>query len=365
MRVSQQAASRRSCTVGEFKSEGTAVAMVRIAIMVTLVSCVFMGNHTADAATGRPSVAEYVRVESSTDVVDVLYRYGHNDASSSGAYGVNTSAPRSAWFIEEQRAGGVDVIAGALRHDRALIAEGLKMFHWGLARQASNGSFPGSAWPFHGVAFFLTEAAPALLFLLHSSYSEQFAKEAVWEKARMRKAAYAMVRSVGGAGKIDDTTKNHRQFEAAIALGATGVLTHDKTLTHWSTLYAWKGIRMERKSGVMPEDGGHDSGYQALGMVDATKYLELVARGSLYSALYGALAKGESWELSRIEPDGSVNQSGDTRTVGCKEQNTAGACKTVFYAPIFSALARWAAISGDARFATASQSVWHRSGYGG
>src|SRR5947209_7001979 len=198
------------------------------------------------AASAPGGVQAYVRVESSTPVVNVLYRYGHNDPASSGAYGVNVTAPRSAWYIEEQRAGGTDVIAGVIRHDPSLIAEGLKMFHWGLDRQAKYGSFPGSTWPFHGVAFFLSEAAPALLFLNDSSYASQFRGEVQWETPRMRRAAYAMVRSVHGAGHIDDPLKNHRYYEAAIALGATGVLTGDGTLKNWSTQYAWKGIHMER-----------------------------------------------------------------------------------------------------------------------
>jgi len=96
----------------------------------------------------------------------------------------------------------------------------------------------------------------------------------------MQKAAYYMVRHVGGPGKIDDRTKNHRFYEAAIALGATGILAGDHTLVNWSKAYARIGIRMERTDGVMPEDGGHDSGYQALGMVNASRYLQLVATGT-------------------------------------------------------------------------------------
>jgi hypothetical protein len=114
----------------------------------------------------------------------------------------------------------------------------------------------------------------------------------------------------------------------------------------------------------MPEDGGHDSGYQALGMVNASRYLELVATGNLYRALSRALQRGEEWELSRVEADGSINQAGDTRTVGCKERNTSGQCKTVFYAPIFSALAHAAVIQHDLRFARAANLVWQRSSYG-
>src|SRR3954451_24486933 len=136
----------------------------------------------------------------------------------------------------------------------------------------------------------------------------------------MRRAAYYMVRRVGGPGKIDDPIKNHRWYEAAIALGSVGVLTNDSTLKNWSTRYAWHGVHMERSGGIMPENGGHDSGYQALGMVSASRYLALVATGDLHAALTTALQRGEAWELSRVRSDGSINQAGDTRTASCKEK---------------------------------------------
>ena len=323
------------------------------------------GSVTFAARSSAPGSAPFVRLESSAPVFDVLYRYGQTVPDASGAFGPNTNAPRSAWLLEYQRAGGTDVIAGVLRHDPHLIRMGLLMFSFGFKREAPNGSFPGSATPFHGTAMFLSEAAPALVFLQSSAYGPQFSATVARDARAMRRAAYFMVQSAGGPGKIDDHVKNHRWFEAAMALGATGVLAGDRTLVQWSTVYARSGIRMERPDGVMPEDGGHDSGYQALGLVSATRYLELVARGSLHRSLYGALQRAETWELSRVSSDGSIDQSGDTRTAGCREHDPAGRCKTVFYAPIFSALAHWAAVSGSSEYARAAHNVWVHSGYGG
>lgn len=334
--------------------------MRRALMVVLIVGMVLIWPLGVSASAGG-----LIHLESSPPVFDVLYKYGQVEGQPDGAYGANVHASPHAWYIEEQRAGGVDIFDGVFRSDPSLIAEGLKILHYGLAREAANGSFPGSAWPFHGTALFLSETAPALLALKHSPYESQFGSELRWETVRMRRAAHEMIALVGGPGKIDDTTKNHRYFEAAIALGAVGVLAGDKTLRQWSTIYAWHGIHMERPNGVMPEDGGHDSGYQALGMVNASRYLVLVASGSLHRALYAALAKGEAWELSRIAPDGAVNQAGDTRTVNCEEHSPSGSCKTVFYAPIFSALAHWAAITNNGRYERASYQVWLHSGYGG
>jgi hypothetical protein len=309
----------------------------------------------------KPGPNALVWLESSTPVVDVLYRYGQAIGAAGGAYGANVRAPRSAWYLEEQRAGAVDIYDGILRDDPGLISEGFHIFHFGLARQAPDGSFPGSAWPFHGTALFLAEAAPALIFLEQSKYASQFQRELHWDIARMQRAVPYMVHEVGGPGRIDDISKNHRRFEAALALGATGLLTGDHTFITWSHLYARQGIRMQLPDGVMPENGGHDSGYQSVGLSYAIQYTVLLSSGSLRSALLEAIRKGETWELSRVRPDGSINQAGDRRTLNCVERGPNGACKSVFAIPIAGALARWSTLNGNERYAAAARSVWARA----
>lgn len=310
-------------------------------------------------SAGAPSgVRAYLRVESSQPVFNVLYRYGRVDAAPNGAYGPNATAPASHWYVEYQRAGATDVISGVLRGDRGLVGEGLRIFHFGLAREAPDGSFPGSVWPFHDPAMFLAEAAPALLVLKYSSMAESFQAELGWQTSRMWRAARHLARLAGAPGRVDDPTKNHRFFEAAMALGATGVLAGDKGLQRKSAVYAREGIRMQQPDGIMPEDGGYDSGYQALGMVHAARYLELLAPGALRQSLFTALRRGEAWEISRVRSDGTVDQRGDTRTSGCRERDPAGRCKTTFYAPIFDALARWSVIAGDTRYERVAYRVW-------
>jgi hypothetical protein len=174
----------------------------------------------------------------------------------------------------------------------------------------------------------------------------------------MQLAEYYMVRSVGGAGHIDDHTKNHRWFEEALALQATGILNGDGTLQRWARVYAAHGINMARPDGVMPEDSGHDSGYQALGLTFAIRYLELSGQSNQSNPLYQVIKRGEEWEISRVRSDGSVNQAGDTRTAGCKERDPQGHCKSVFVATIFQALARWAVVANDEHYQRIALDVW-------
>jgi hypothetical protein len=136
------------------------------------------------------------------------------------------------------------------------------------------------------------------------------------------------------------------------------MLNGDGTLQRWARVYASHGIAMAHPDGVMPEDGGHDSGYQALGLTFAIRYLELSGQSSQSSPLYQTIQRGEEWELSRVRSDGSVIQTGDTRTAGCKERDPEGHCKSVFVATIFQALARWAALTGDLHFQRIALDVW-------
>jgi hypothetical protein len=303
-------------------------------------------------------VQSFLKMEESQAVFNVLYHYGKVKAAAGGAYGPNLTAPKTAWYVEYQRAGNVDVTAGVLHRDASLVAEGLTMFHFALLREARNGGFPGSFTPFHGTAMFLAESVPSLIVLRYSPMQSRFASELAWETSRLRRAARHLVQVVHGVGKIDDHTKNHRFYEAALALGSVGVLADDPTLIRWSRTYAQEAIAMERPGGIMPEDGGHDTGYQALGMTYAMRYLTLVATGSLARSLRNTIAAGAAWELSRVHADGTIDQTGDTRTVDCKERNPVGQCKTTFYDPIFSALAHWSVISGDSRYERAAYFVW-------
>ncbi|GAC1324808.1 MAG: hypothetical protein NVSMB22_14010 [Chloroflexota bacterium] len=305
-----------------------------------------------------PGVRAYLSQETDPALFRVLYQYGQAIAASNGAVGPNISAPRSRWYLEYQRAGGLDVIAGVMRGDTTLIDRGLLMFRYGLDREATNGDFPGSMWPFHGTAMFLAEAAPALLVLSHASENQHYAREIAWQVAAMHRAAHRMVRRQGGPGHIDDGTKNHRFFEAALALEAVGTLAHDAQLQRWATVYARRGIAMERPTGVMPEDGGHDSGYQAVGLTDAIRYLALTSGRAISSRLHAAVQRAEEWELSRVHPNGSIDQTGDTRTVGCRERDPQGRCKSAFYAPIFNALTRWGIVAADTRYERAALDVW-------
>ncbi len=316
------------------------------------------------------AVKRFLRVETSPGVFNVQYHYGHVDPAPNGAYLNNVAAPRSAWYIEDQRYGDTDVIAGILHDNVTLIRTGLKMFDFSLKREAPDGSFPGSFGLFHGTAMFLASASPAMLVLqswnrLDTRMGTAYRRHLAWEKVRLRRAARHMLNSYWNKpGHIDDQGKEERFFEAAIALAATGVLTGDRLLETRSHAYALAGARMTQPNGVWTENGlsgrcCHDSSYQGIGLNYATRYLELLPHGPLYKAVYAAVSKGEQWEISRVRGNGTVVTLGDTRTTECSERDLAtGHCKTVNLEAVFSSLMRWGVITDNTQFRDVALKVW-------
>jgi hypothetical protein len=315
-------------------------------------------------------VKRFLQIETSPGVFSVQYHYGHVDPAPNGAYLNNVTAPRSAWYIEDQRYGETDVIAGVLHDNVTLIRTGLKMVDFGLKREAPNGSFPGSLGLFHGTAMFLASASPAMLVLqswnrLDTRMGTAYLKHLAWEKQRLRRAARYMVNTYWNKpGHIDDQGKEERFFEGAIALAATAALTGDKLLQDRSHAYARAGVRMTQSNGVWTENsvGGrccHDSSYQGIGLKYGTRYLELLHSGPLFKKVYPAVSKGERWEISRVRSNGTIVTLGDTRTTGCSERDqTSGACKNVNLEAVFSSLMRWGVITDSSHFRTVALKVW-------
>lgn len=318
------------------------------AMLVLVVALLLLGSNTmvatvagahvqqeppiAISSSWPPGIQRFIRAEESDPMLSILYRWGLVQAGRGGCYSPNCGTSSQSWQVEWQRMGFRDVIGGVFHNDASEVETGLKIFGFAFHREASNGSFPGSTGPFHGTAMFLAEAAPALIVLKYSAMSNEFAKRVTSQSHAIRRAARYVYFHGRHIEKIDGGSTD-RFFEAALAFEASGLLSQDKKLQRWSKQYARGGIRRGRPNGRLPEWGGHDVYYQALGMVDACRYLLMMHRGPVHSSLYNVLVKGERWEAGRVGPDGTVNDAGDTRS------------KHPFPYSVVSSFARWSAIA--------------------
>ncbi len=253
-----------------------------------------------------------------------------------GAVGVNAAweaGTSSSWYIELQRTGADYIQAGIQQENDAMIRYGVLIFNWGFAKQAADGSFPGTGDPFHSVSLFVESAAHATLLLkqyhpvtytadatyytnLVASYTQKLHAAALWLTQP----------SIAAAGQQFDAPYTHRRWLLAAALGQTAKLTGDSTLASAGVPYVTNGLSLQWANGVNPELGGYDVEYQCAGILFAEHYYPYCANASLQTQILHMITLGLQWEMSRLDVKGNLDSSGSTR-VGV-ERNRDGSLKT-------------------------------------
>ncbi len=263
-----------------------------------------------------------------------------------GANGVNAQWEHGSgpgMYIEEQRHGEEAIMAGVIDHRPAVWRLGLREFQWGFAHEGPGGDFPSTQDRFHSTSFFVEGVAHLILVLRTAANSgialprhllpplESFLP-------RLHAAAGWMASpAVWTTGLADDAPYTHRRFLVASAVGLTGELTRDPELLSRGREALMLGIRAQRPGGVDPELGGHDSSYQARGLVYAEQYLAWIPGAP--RSLRRAIARGLRWERTRIRPSGRVSIAGNTRVNGRMVDHNGP--KKVAYAMVARALAWW------------------------
>ena len=286
--------------------------------------------------------------------------------SKTGAYGkVNQEFERTKqgkWWIEEQRYGRDLINAGIARKDPKKIENGLLVFEWGFGQQKEDGSWdcPDA---FHSASFFVEAVSDSLILLEASEYKDKYKAQIAEIKPQLLKAARWMtIPNIEEEGKRYNKPYVHRRFAVAAALGLAGVLCNDKDLIAKSTGYIKDGISLQDASGYNPEKKGYDSSYHAVGVVYMERYLTLVAPSidaELRKSLYDATEKAVNWQISRLNEDGSMNLTGNTRVVAVKEAeaNRDGTLKKPAYFSTYRGIYFWSQIAEKKDLAKLAEKV--------
>lgn len=276
----------------------------------------------------------------------------------SGATGMNLAweADHSKpWYIEYQKEGRNFVTAGLAWGNKDAVRWGLKMLAWGFAKMEPDGEFkhPDS---YHSASFLVEAAAHSILLLESSPWRGEFAGEIEAMKPKLHAAARWMIKpEIDALNWPDDNNYPrifgerryaHRRFLDAAALGETGLIFHDGELMAKSLWLIRNGIAFQHPDGVNPERGGHDTSYQALGLLYACRYYQMVAGEPVRAEMKPCLDKGFAWLLGRIRPDGSIDATGNTRTGPAAEPSRDGKPKGLDYHTPAVCIAYWAALSG-------------------
>ncbi|MGI4732286.1 MAG: hypothetical protein ACRYFW_11125 [Janthinobacterium lividum] len=155
-------------------------------------------------------------------------------------------------------------------------------------------------------------------------------------------------------GQVHDAPYTHRFYLDADALGETGLLVGDGALVAASRDYVRRGIARQDPSGFNPEKGGWDTSYHAVGLLFAATYYTLVADDDLRARMRPMADRGLTRLSSRIRPDGTVDQSGNTRTGFGQERGPQGNLKTMSYGSAYRAFYYWGMIERDPAKAAAA-----------
>ncbi len=255
------------------------------------------------------------------------------------------------WLIEEQRNAVDAVIAGISYHRQDLISRGEAIFDWGFRQERPDGSF-NCPDGFHSMSFFVEAAAHAALLLRSSDMAAQNEGWVSGVAPKLRLAAYWMLAPQNAEpGQAHDAPYTHRFYLDADALGETGVLVRDDGLVRASRDYVRRGLARQDPSGFNPEKGGPDTSYHAVGLLFAETYYTVVADDELRGEMQPMLVRGLGWLAGRVRPDGTVDQTGNTRTGFGQERGPQGNLKTMSYGSAYRASFYWAMISGDGRWA--------------
>lgn len=276
------------------------------------------------------------------------------DLDPDGAYGaVDRAWDRSHsgdWYIEEQRYGSDALFAGLAYARQDLVQRAQTIFDWGFKQQSADGSFPCKD-AYHSASFFVEAVAHAALLLQASSMAgaNQAWVEGVKPKLRLA-AGWMMDPGQEAQGRRRDAPYTHRNYLDAAALGECGVLLGDPAMLALSKRYAEEGIARQDPSGFNPEKGGWDTSYHSVGLLYALYYYSLVADSGTRQDLDPMIDKGLAWLKGRMRTDGSVDQSGNTRSGPGQELGRNGKPKAMSYGSAWRCAYYWAMITQDPSF---------------
>jgi hypothetical protein len=252
-------------------------------------------------------------------------------AATDGANGVNQQweqGTSTVWYIELQRFGCDDVTAAIYANRMSLLSNGENIFNWGFSKQTVDGGFnncsnctppmQGTGDAFHSTSMFVEAVARCLILIrqspnfdIYQSYFNQIVPKLI------QATSWLLQPSVLTIGIKNDMPYTHRRYILAAALAETALLTDDPSLQQQfysqAATFAQNGLSLQDPSGFNPEKGGYDSSYNAYGLYQACNYLVVCPDTSLQQQLANMLSKSFTWQLTRMNFDGSTNLTGNTR----------------------------------------------------
>lgn len=203
---------------------------------------------------------------------------------------------------------------GAAEADQHKVDEAWLAVDAAFRHQQGDGSFAsadGSAMRPTDMAFWLQALGHGLLVLRESPLAAQNAGRIAAVLPKIRAAAsWLQQRDHLATLAQGDKLGTNRVFVDAGAFQTSGLLLNDSSFIATSNDLLDGALSRETAQGVLPENGGFDSSYQAVSLVQCSYLLLQAPRDQLVSALTVALNR----ELEVISKSGVVSVAENTRT---------------------------------------------------
>ncbi len=270
-------------------------------------------------------------------------------------------ANRKQWVGAGEQVGGfLPIINGAVRDDVITLDRYFKVIDVTFEHQRPDGSFDypptlngqvmGEPAQVTGAAFFLSQSSMALMIVRQSRFGSRYAHriDALVPKYRLSLAWLAQPRQVQTVSYADRLTTNRLFFDAAaLYLGAQ--FAGMPEITPPADTLLRQGLADQNPAGYFAEHNGPDTSYNAVSCLVLAE-MELFAANPV---IRGALSRSVAWEMSRIHPDGQIDEGGNTRT-GAAKLTPAGTPYAVDYG---SALRMFAIVGAETKDAAAIEAA--------
>jgi hypothetical protein len=213
-------------------------------------------------------------------------------------------------YIEEDHYGAMVYSTGVKYDDPRRRELGLRMLMSGLDRQQADGSFSCED-AHHSAAFFLEALARYLIVAGHRDEPapalcnsglrvglEWFHRRSSWNDDWWRDSFH------------------HRFFLNGAALFLGCHVIADPSPSALEQAYAWmaEGVRRQEDDGAITEHGGTDTGYQSLSITFIAGVLMVCnLHDTFRQQLTSCLDRATDWLLSRVDGNGEIDGSANTR----------------------------------------------------
>lgn len=239
------------------------------------------------------------------------------------------------------------MIRGIVAGNPTVVEDGWRAIDATFRHQSPDGSFSQAGSPHGGpsaAALFLADLSEAMLILQESRLATMYQERIAQLRPKLHRTArwLALPKNQQRLLQHDSDAPNRLLF-GALAFGLAGKLTADKELEQIGRRFVDLAMAKYRpRDGVFLEKGGHDSSYQAVAAMKLLVWTIHFPDEKLQSASHKAIC----WLRERIDAQGQVDVSGNTRT-GLGQERWRERPKEVNLSEITLALLYHYALTGD------------------